>query len=636
LFSKIGVRLAAVFVILLLMMASLALYSSIEGRKALAEGVGLASEAIAESLSDSIDKMLYLNGHEVLNAMSDYLIVKEVSDSNAVFDAMDDPQAYIDLVDENWTSTPLDVVPESMEAILETNVSLTLRAQFVDHYTTDHGMEIFEEIILTNKYGAVVAVTGRTTDFRQSDETWWQSAQERELEISDITYDEATGLYGVCACMPVKDDAGDVIGVANAMINILSVAKDVELTALGYETSELKITTPDGNLIFSSRAYVMLQDVSSSAFFERVTGERGHFSEKEGEADRLFSYATSLGYLEYDGHGWIVFLSHSEEEVLGPATELQIRIATVALLAIVLGAIISVALSRSITGPLAALETATRGMARRELHQRIAVSGDSELSRLAKSFNEMGSELESLYSGLDAKVRERTEELENVNKKLSVLASITRHDALNQITIQKGWLSMALESSKDPAVIDYLNKMETTTDNLADFMQFTSEYEEVGINMPEWVNLKGAFNSAIAGLDLAGKELSVRLEGVDIYADPMFPKVLHNLTSNSLRHGQTSTKISLSYSEGPEGLTIVVEDNGVGVPAEHKEDIFQREHEKGRRSHGLFLSAEILRMTMISIRETGVVGGGARFEILVPKGKYRFADSSHEGSASAA
>lgn len=152
---------------------------------------------------------------------------------------------------------------------------------------------------------------------------------------------------------------------------------------------------------------------------------------------------------------------------------------------------------------------------------------------------------------------------------------------------------------------DYLSKVEATTDNLVSFFQFTSQYEEVGIKKSEWVGVREAFVSAIAGLDLTGTELSSRLEGVEVFADPMFPKVLHNIVSNSLKHGQTVTAISLSYSEGPDGLTIVMEDNGVGVPAERKGDIFQRGHESGRRSHGLFLSAEILGMTKISIRENG-------------------------------
>jgi len=628
--SSIGLRLAAGSIVILLMLASLALYSSIEGRTALSESVGLASVAIAESLSDSMDKMIYMRGHEVRTIMDDHLILSEVDASNAVYDAMEDPQGYIDQVEEEWVSAPPDLIPESMQEILENNISLLLWSRLIDHYMSAHGMEIFGEVILTNKYGALVAATGRTTDFRQSDEAWWSSAQEGEFLITDVTYDVSSDVYGVLACMPITDSEGEVIGVAKAVVNILTVAKEIELTALGYETSELKIATSDGRLIFSSRAYTILEDLSEKDFFMQVTDDRGYFSETEGGTDRLFSYVTAAGYLEYDGHGWIVILSHAEEEVLGPAADLEVRIVAVAVLAIALAAVVTVAISRSITRPLRDLEAATQDMAKGELGRRVPVIRRDELGQLAESFNNMASELESLYSELDERVKERTAELEEVNKRLGVLASITRHDAMNQITVQKGLLYMARGSSNDPTVNDYLRKLEVLTSNLEDFFRFTSEYEEVGGKAPEWVNLKEAFAAAVVGLDFTGTELRLMLDGVEVFADPMFPKVLHNLVSNSLTHGQTATKISVSYSQDRDGLTLVIEDNGVGIKAEQKDAIFGRERMAGRRTHGLFLSAEILRISKISIRENGIPGKGARFEMFIPKGRYRFVDGDNE------
>lgn len=612
------------------MVASFALYSSVESRETLAESVGLASEAIAESLSSSIDKMIYMRAHEVHTTMGDSRIVAAANDSNAVYDAMEDPEAYIDLVDEEWVSAAPDEIPESMAEILENNVSVHLREELIEHYVSAHGMEVFGEVILTNKYGAVVAATGRTSDFRQNDEPWWVSTYTGEFKITDVCLDESSGIYGVCACIPIQDGAGEIIGVAKAIINILTVAKDIELTALGYETSELKIVTPAGTLVFSSRAYTIFQNVSTEAFFKHATEDNGHFSEKEGDTGRLFSYATATGYLEYEGYGWIVFLSHAQAEVLGPAIDLQLRIILVAILTIAAAAVFAVYISRLITRPLSELETATRSMAKGDLSRRITVDRSDEFGQLAESFNHMASELESLYSDLDKRVRERTEELENVNKKLGVLASITRHDAMNQMTVQKGLIYMAKESSKDPAVNDYLRKLDVLTDNLVNFFKFTSEYEEVGIREPEWMSLEKAFASAVVGLDLKGKTLSARLDGVEVFADPMFPKVFHNLVTNSLKHGQGSTTISLSCSEGPDGLRIVVEDDGVGIPAEGKMTLFQRDGVTGRRAHGLFLSAEILRITKITIEETGTSGKGARFEILVPKGGYRLIDG-HPG-----
>ncbi len=633
--SSIGIRLMVGSIGLLLLIASFGMYSSVESRNTLAESVGFASEAIAESLADSMDRMIYMRGHEVLTAVEDYRVFSAVNDSNALYDAMADPEAYIDQADEEWVSAPLNETTELMEEILGNNLSEHLTANLIEHYTSAHGMEIFGEILIANKYGALVAATDRTTDFRQNDEDWWMLAQAGEFVIGDATYDESSGVYGIFAHMLVKDASGQMIGAAKAVINILTIAKDIELTALGYETSELKIVTPDGKMIFSSRAYTIFENVSAQPFFEQVSGARGHFSEKEGDVSRLFSYATATGYLEYDGHGWIIFLSHAEQEVLGPAIDLQSRMLLVSLLTIAFAAVLSVYISHLVTGPLGKLEDATRNMAKGGFDKRIKMSRSDEFGRLANSFNEMASELESLYLDLDQRVKERTDELEKVNKKLAVLASITRHDAMNLMTVQKGLLYMAKEVSKDPQVNDYLRKAEITSDNLVAFFRFMSEYEEVGVSKPVWTNLNEAFASAVAGLDLTGRELKAQLEGVDVFVDPMFPKVLHNLVTNSLKHGKTSTSISLSYSEGPDGLMIVMEDNGVGVPAERKEAIFQRDRTASGRSRGLFLSAEILRITNISIKETGVPGKGVRFEIRVPKGGYRFVDAAGDDAVHA-
>jgi signal transduction histidine kinase len=60
-----------------------------------------------------------------------------------------------------------------------------------------------------------------------------------------------------------------------------------------------------------------------------------------------------------------------------------------------------------------------------------------------------------------------------------------------------------------------------------------------------------------------------------------------------------------------------------------KEKIFDRRYEE-KKGMGLFLSREILSITGISIRETGEPGTGARFEIFVPEGTYRFDGKEQE------
>lgn len=621
----VGVKLGSGLVVLLLLMAFLAWYSSSTGRAALVEGVGVASEAIAESLSATIDTLIYERGHEVLTSLNGYGAFDAARASNAVFDAMEDPQAYIDEVDLEWTTSPEDEVPDTMQAVLESNLSLSLRQDLIDHYLEHHGWYVYGDTIVTNAYGAVIGTTHRPADYRQDDETWWQSSLNERISFSDVVAGENSGVYGIWVCIPMTEEDGTLLGVFRTTVNILFIANDVGLTDLGYETSEIKVTTSDGRLLYSTRAYVMLQDVSSSGFFQTATDDRGHFIEVESDADRLFSYVRSTGYMEYGGNAWVVFLSHSEAEVLKSESDLEAQILVGAASAIFVAVVVSVFLSRSLTRPIVALTAAARDMAEGKLDRRVAVKRKDELGTLAESFNIMAGELQLMYAGLDALVKERTRELESANKKLSILGSITRHDALNHLTLQKGWLEMAARRSDDPQLKEYLGKIGTATDNLVEFLQFTSDYERVGLGKPEWVGLGEAIESATAGLELANVALTSTLEGVEVYADPMFPKVLHNLIGNSLKHGGKVTKIAFSSSDGPDGAIIVYEDDGTGIPTDQKEGLFERQGTQGERSHGMFLSAEILRMTGISIKEVGVPGEGARFEIHVPRDGYRAA-----------
>ena len=114
----------------------------------------------------------------------------------------------------------------------------------------------------------------------------------------------------------------------------------------------------------------------------------------------------------------------------------------------------------------------------------------------------------------------------------------------------------------------------------------------------------------------------------DVYADPLFEKVFYNLIDNALKYGGVNlTTIRFSCCESGEGLHIICEDDGGGIPVEEKKHLFERGYGKNT-GLGLFLSREILAITGISIAETSEPGRGARFEIHVPPGAYRPAAGS--------
>jgi signal transduction histidine kinase len=97
--------------------------------------------------------------------------------------------------------------------------------------------------------------------------------------------------------------------------------------------------------------------------------------------------------------------------------------------------------------------------------------------------------------------------------------------------------------------------------------------------------------------------------------------VFHNLIHNSAKHGQKVQSISIRSELSGNDMKIIYEDDGVGIPLERKEIIFQDGSANTRI--GLFMSKQILEITDISISEQGREGHGVRFVITVPNGGWR-------------
>jgi PAS domain S-box-containing protein len=225
----------------------------------------------------------------------------------------------------------------------------------------------------------------------------------------------------------------------------------------------------------------------------------------------------------------------------------------------------------------------------------------------------------------EAEVNRYALALTRANEKLNLLSSITRHDILNQLTALSGYLELMSEGPKSPQIQKYIDIEKRIAETIKKQIQFTKDYHEIGVQSPQWYNVKKAIETATAPLPLHQGMLVVSIENISIYADPLLEKVFYNLVENALRYGREPVRIAFSSRIQGDTISIICEDNGEGVPEEFKEAIFRRQYFK-HTGFGLFLSREILGITGLSIRESGEQGKGARFEITVPQGYFHVDD----------
>jgi PAS domain S-box-containing protein len=222
-------------------------------------------------------------------------------------------------------------------------------------------------------------------------------------------------------------------------------------------------------------------------------------------------------------------------------------------------------------------------------------------------------------------------ELRLAQEKVDMLNGITTHDLMNRAMVIRGYTSLLDEMVTDPKGRDHLGKIVQATESMQRIVRFSKDYQAGKVSATSWRSPYPMFYQVSGQLEASMMELDPSLQGVEIFTDAMLEKVFYNLVENSLRHGGKVTRIRVSAQRNDGHLSIVVEDDGVGIEDHDKETIFSQGY--GRNTgYGLFYSRELASVMGFSIEENGVFGRGARFEIRIPEEKFRFREGA-EGAA---
>lgn len=398
---KIGTKLVVAFMVVLLMIVALALYSVVVSRKSLRESVGKSSVFLAEEILNRIEQNIYLKVEDLQTYSKHLLLQNALLNSNKEFEKLDNIEGYVNQKEREWISAPKDEITPFMKGLINNELSDEMREEFVRFYERKYGYKVFEVVFATNKYGANVAQTGKRTDYRQNNEEWWQVARERGFYVGDVEYDERAETHGITIGVRIDDKQGNFIGIMRALVDVKEIMREAEITTKKYKTTGIKLITKNGRLIYATGVFKFLEDVSRKKFFKKIKGESNFFIVREGGREKLFSYTHSRGYRNFEGLGWILVIRHNTDEVLKPAFILRNSMMVASLILIAIVILIAYFISRSITKPIASLTESTEIIGKGDLEHKIDIKSKDEIGELSNAFNQMTENLRKVTASRD-------------------------------------------------------------------------------------------------------------------------------------------------------------------------------------------------------------------------------------------
>ncbi len=541
----------------------------------------LLVERATHQASDVLDEVLrvednHLHDLEVFVQQPQFL--QHVTASNEDFERMKDVRSEIDRLDAEWRSTPEHALSPTMVELLENDCAAALDS-YQEVVGRQHGYAVFGEIFVTNRFGANVGQTGRTSDFRQDDEEWWQLAVERGVHIGNLHYDHSAGVVSTDICIRI-DHEGELAGVLKAVLDIRSVNQILELRAQGSDT----------RLVLFDRVGAVVHDtlgggnetVDMARFAGAPRNEVGvsvlHATRSQGGSDLVAALATDAEGIPNDA-GWKLLVEVPTDEVLAPARELGRRIMWVACLATVIGSALGLWLSLSTARRVEALRAATNRIRDGELAHRVEDGGQDELGYLAAGFNDMASGLEAARQAVETARAAKDSFLANMS-----------HEIRTPLTAIIGAIDLLSEPDwSESERKAYFHTIRTSSQHLVSLINDVLDLSkiEAGKLTIEHVPCSPALlahevvellshQAASKGLELdLGFETPVPAA---IESDPTrIRQVLVNLVGNAIKFTDTGgVKIDLAYEPGAiPSVRFSVVDTGIGIDNEKLERIFR-------------------------------------------------------------
>ncbi|MBO1579930.1 cell wall metabolism sensor histidine kinase WalK [Bacillus sp. XF8] len=389
-------------------------------------------------------------------------------------------------------------------------------------------------------------------------------------------------------------------------------------TAESHSNSDTKLVITDSNgQILSASDYVTEDMKKQLACKIKSISRNGTMIEKNWKTSKFISTASPI-IINGQVTGYVhMFLDTSFLEKM--ILRLTRQFIIIGILTLLLTTISVFIFSRVITDPLIKMKRATEKMLKLNKPIKLGITRNDELGSLAKTIEELSSELTYMK-------KERNE----------FLASVA-HELLTPLTYMKGYAKVAKRDSLSKEEREeYLQIIEDETDSVTELVQDLFDLVQLEqhqfIIKKQKVRLFPFLERMIekAKTTFAKKQIKIKfycaVNPVVCMDERRMEQVMLNLLHNAYQHSYEQSVITVHASQNENTFSISVQDEGEGIPQEDIPHIFDRFYRvdksrtraTGGKGIGLAVAKEIVELHSGSIQVKSELGMGTEFIIKLP------------------
>ena len=371
-----------------------------------------------------------------VNVVQSFSLSEQIRDAATAQNAAHsgDVKAEIAKLDEQWIAASDD------DPLIQAHLTNALAAKLKEFKSN---FPDYVEVFVTDRHGAIVATSDRTSDYYQADEGWWQAAYNNgqgNVYIGEPEFDESAQAFAINIAIPLYDQSQrDIIGVLRTTLDIASLlnlmqAGEAQIGKAGH--SHLVVS---GNLMLSPTGGAPeTLDSTTTAQLNAIEGYKKMSFEGMSSLVSQAPVSSLTGEEFISNLGWKLVIYQGQGEALSIVGSQTRNAVLIAILIGGLMVVIANAFGRTLTTPLTQLTDTVTQFTIGNLEARADVESSDEIGMLATTFNTMAEQVRDLLANLEDRgqeLSERTREMEASQRVTLAASERTTPDALLDLVV---------------------------------------------------------------------------------------------------------------------------------------------------------------------------------------------------------